>query len=364
MMQVRMIHALSAAHRFGATDNDYLDLADQGFSYLIDTFWDKKNGGFYFSVTREGAPLLPRKNTDFHAYALTGIAEYYRASKNEEALLWASRIFDLLQEKAVDPGKGFVEDFDDRTWPVLNSEQMNLGGQQTIKTIDMHTNVLEGFLFLAHASGDIRHKRAVRDILDLICEKGISDHGCTITAFNADWQPVRDSSGRMTTSYGLNVELAWLIWEATAMLGGSTEPYHAVARGLVDHALNYGFDWERGGLAANGPDTGSILNAEALGPDRLFKPWWAQAELLNALCYVCSSFDERRYFDALVKTFDWIYQFQIDHEYGDWYSDVDWETGKPLTTDKGGEFKTAFHAGRALIRLINFLRTWRYPPEL
>jgi mannobiose 2-epimerase len=96
--------------------------------------------------------------------------------------------------------------------------------------------------------------------------------------------------------------------------------------------------------------SGHVLRAEGLPARRLSKSWWAQAEMLNALVYAYEWTRKRRYFEALVKLFDWIWSYQIDHECGDWYSDVAWDTGKPLTTEKGGEWKTAFHAGRALIQ--------------
>ena len=358
MMQVRMIYSLSAAHRHGLRDKGYLHLADQGFQYLIDTFWDREHGGFYFSVNREGVPISTRKNTDFHAYAMTALSEYFMASGRREALDGANRIFDLLLTKAADRDRGFVEDFDGGDWPALNAEQMNLGARTGIKTIDMHANLLEGMLYLAAASGEMKHKKALRNLLDLICDKGIHPtHRCTITAFDADWRPVADARGQMTTSYGLNVELAWFIWDAAALLHAPEEPYHRTALGLVDHALAFGFDRERGGLAAFGPLSGNVLDASDLGRDRLLKSWWAQAEMLNALCCAFRNTQDPAYFEALVKTFDWIYRYQIDHECGDWYQDLHGDTGKPVTTDKGREFKTAFHAARALIRTIEFVST-------
>ncbi len=357
MMQVRMIHSLSAAHRHGLRDCGYLDLAHQGFDYLISTFWDDENGGFYFSVTRDGRSRCTRKNTDFHGYAMTGLSEYWLASGRPEALAWADRIFDLLLTKAADRDMGFVEDFDAGDWPVLNADQMHLDDQRDIKTIDMHTNILEGMMYLAGASGLDKHKNALRAVLDLICDKGIHpEHGCTITAFDADWRPVGDARGRMTTSYGLNVELAWIIWDAAAVLHEQRQIYHQTALGLIDHAIAFGFDHERGGLAACGPLTGHVLDATDLGADRLLKSWWAQAELINALCAACQQTQDRKYFDALVKTFDWVHRHQMDHECGDWYQDVHWDTGIPVTTDKGREFKTSFHAGRALVRTIKALR--------
>lgn len=352
MMQVRMIYALASAHAHGLTDRGYLELAHRGFDYLVQRFWDGPNGGFHFSLTRDGKPKSKRKNTDFHAYAMTGLAEYYRASKRREALEWAGRVFDVLMEKAADRDRGFVEDFDGGDWPALNDEQMGLGGRRGIKTIDMHTNMLEGFAYLARETRNPKHLEALRAAADLICTKGIHrPFGCTITAFDADWNPVPDGQGKMTTSYGINVELAWLLLEAACVLNEPREIYGDTVLGLIEHTLDFGFDHARGGLVAFGPLTGAVDEAFDLPESRMLKSWWAQAEMLNALVSAIEWTGEETYIDAFLKQFGWIWSFQIDHQYGDWYQDCHWDTGQPTTTDKGNEFKTAFHAGRALIRV-------------
>jgi mannobiose 2-epimerase len=350
--QVRMLWSLAAAHRFGITDKGYLELAHQGFEYIIRTMWDYAEDGFYFSVTRDGKPLNKRKNTDFHAYALIGLAEYYSASQRKEALEWGNRVFAVLAKKATDREFGFREEFDDSKWPVLNSEQMNLGERHDIKTIDMHTNILEGFSYLSRASADPKHLGALQKVFHLIVGKGIHpEYQCGITAFDYDWNPVPDVNGKWTTSYGLNAELAWLLLAAVDLLHYSRESYRGVILGLIDHGLQYGFDQERGGLAAFGPVSGHVLSAGDLPANRLSKSWWAQAEMLNALAYAYEWTRLPKYLEAFEKLFAWIWTYQIDHECGDWYQDVSWGSGKPLTTEKGREWKTAFHASRALIQV-------------
>jgi mannose/cellobiose epimerase-like protein (N-acyl-D-glucosamine 2-epimerase family) len=349
--QVRMLWSLAAAHRFGVADRGYLELARRAFDYVVQTMWDLDQEGFYFSVTRDGKPLNRRKNTDVHGYGMIGMGEYYTASQRKEALEWGNRIFAVLVKKAKDREYGFREDFDGGHWPVLNSEQMNLGDRQDIKTIDMHTNILEGLIYLYKASRDPQHLEALRSVFHLIVCKGIHpEYRCGITAFGFEWDPVPDADGRWTTSYGLNAEMAWLLAEAVDLLHYERESYEKAILGLVDHALNYGFDHERGGLAAFGPLSGHVLEAEDLPEGRLSKVWWAQAEMSNALLCAFDWTGQRPYLDAFMKLFDWIWTYQIDHEYGDWYQDVRWDSGKPITLEKGLEWKTAFHAGRALIQ--------------
>jgi len=356
MMQIRMISSLSAAHRHGLRDRGYLELACKGYDFLVNHMWDKTNGGFFHSVARDGTPNTTRKNTDVHAYALTGLTEHYRASERREVLDRALQVFDLLMAEAADRDLGFIEDFDGGEWPVLNDEQMNLGDRTDIKTVDMHTNVMEGFLYLARTTGDAAHLNALREVTELIRTKGIDpQHGCSITAFDRDWNPISDGSGNMTTCYGLNIEMAWLMLEAIDLLGESWPDWRPTILGLIDHALAFGFDHKRGGFAAYGPMHGSVVDADELAPDRMLKPWWVQAEGLNALLDAWLWSEAQRYLDAFLKLFDWVWIRQIDHECGGWYQDTDWETGTPATTDKGREYKTSFHTSRALIRVASAL---------
>jgi mannobiose 2-epimerase len=357
MMQIRMIASLSSAHRFGIRDRGYLELAGRGYDFLINRMWDEAEGGFYYSVTREGEPNTTRKNTDFHSYVITGLVEYYLASGRAEALEWAERVFELLVDRASDRDLGFVEDFDGGEWDVLNDEQMNLGKRKRIKTVDMHTNVMESLVYLSRVTANPRHLKVLRQTVDLIRERGIHpEYGCSITAFDYDWNPVTDVHGRMTTSYCLNAEIAWLMLEAVDLLQESREKYRSTILGLIDHGLDFGFDHVRGGLAAYGPMTGRVTDAVDLVASRLYKPWWGQAEMLNALIDAYRWTKEQRYLNAFVQLFDWVWTFQIDHECGGWYQDVQWKSGEPVTTDKGREWKTSFHSGRALIRISTALR--------
>jgi mannobiose 2-epimerase len=349
--QVRMLWSLAAAHKFGITDRGYLELAHEAFDFIVNTMWDPDQMGFYFSVARDGKPLNRRKNTDVHGYGMIGIGEYYIVSQRKEALEWGDKIFAVLEEKAKDREHGFREEFDGGKWPVLNGEQMNLGQRHDIKTIDMHTNILEGLIYLYKASRDPRHLEALQKVFQLILGKGIhSEFQCGITAFDYDWNPVPDANGRWTTSYGLNAEMAWLLLEAADLLRYPRESCKTAVLGLIDHGLRYGFDHERGGLAAFGPLSGHVLDAADLPPSRFNKSWWAQAEMLNALGYAYEWTRQRTYLDAFLKLFDWIWTCQIDHECGDWFQDTRWDSGTPLTLEKGLEWKTAFHASRALIQ--------------
>ncbi|MGD0090896.1 MAG: AGE family epimerase/isomerase, partial [Planctomycetota bacterium] len=152
-------------------------------------------------------------------------------------------------------------------------------------------------------------------------------------------------------SYGHDVEAAFLLLEAGAALKeGADAKTQAVARSLVDHALEHGWDAEYGGFYDKGG-----ASTPAFGLDKV---WWTQAEGLNALLLMHEQFGRAtpKYFEAFLKQWEFIWKYQADHKNGEWYDTVSRE-GKPVPGQaKGQIWKAAYHNGRALVNVTEALR--------
>jgi hypothetical protein len=57
---------------------------------------------------------------------------------------------------------------------------------------------------------------------------------------------------------------------------------------------------------------------------------------------------DRKYLLAFEKQWSWVYDHQIDHATGAWYTDVDWSTGG----NAAGHGDT-YHDGRALMNVVH-----------
>jgi mannobiose 2-epimerase len=95
--QARHIWSASNAIMFYQDRKDLLKVAEHGFNFLKDFMWDKVNGGFYDIVDREGNPIKENgaiiKRAYGNSFAMFGLACYYRASGNIEALELAKKHF-------------------------------------------------------------------------------------------------------------------------------------------------------------------------------------------------------------------------------------------------------------------------------
>ena len=347
LTQTRLVWFFSKAHRHGIVDRPCLEMATHGYEFLIKHMWDKENGGFYWLVDRQGEVVKDRKSIYTQTFAIYALSEYYLASKNKEALAYAEKLFDLYESKARDGSYGYLQNFN-RDW--------TLRGERQHKTLDVHMHIMECYTTLYEASGKEKHKQALKDIIALLMEKSINkEHGSAYEPYNRQFEPINGRGGEMTTSYGHNVELGWLLLEALRVLGADREDYKKEILGLVDHALRCGFDQERGGVAMYGPHAGHSLEAKQFSPLRLRKSWWEQSELIVALLESYAWTGEEQYGVAFKKTFDWIWKHHRDQQHGGWYSMIDWEGTQVLNRYKGGGWKSPYHNGRALIMLENRL---------
>ncbi len=162
----------------------------------------------------------------------------------------------------------------------------------------------------------------------------------------ADWRaiPAHDS-------FGHDVETAFLLVEAAhALAMPDDEKTWRVARALLDHALDWGWDDDSGGFY----DKGESFAGAAF--DRK-KVWWTAAEGLNALLLMHRKFGDRtdRYWKAFLKQWDFIEKHLLDGIHGGWYSETTRE-GKLLGDgSKANQWKANYHTARALMNVARML---------
>ena len=359
VMQARMTWTLAAALRHGVANKKYADLARDGAHFLVDKMWDKTNGGFFFAVKRDGSPLDDTKRVYGQEFAIYALAEYALATADPTektwAVSWAEKTFDQLQLHAADAPYGYLEDFS-REWRFLRANLA--GGGELHKSLNTHMHLMEALTVLAQVSARPDVKTALGQVTDLIVNKTIHPiHGGASDPFDLNWNIAPDEQGRIKTSYGHNVEFAWLLLDAVDTLGVPRATIRDKSLGLVDHALRFGFDRERGGLADFGPLDGPTAQATSLGQERLDKGWWQQAEALTAFIEMYRWTGEPKYLEAFEQEWKWVWNHQIDHKGGDWFGNLPPAGGEPTWQEKGGAWKASYHNGRALMRVSQALQS-------
>jgi mannobiose 2-epimerase len=209
-------------------------------------------------------------------------------------------------------------------------------------------------------------RERLAEMLHLVRDTIVAAPGTLQLYFLEDWTPVsyRDSSETKRraneyldhVSFGHDVETAYLMLEAAEALGDVDEVVRSLGVGkrLVDHALRYGWDRERGGFV----DAGYYLAGDStLTVLRDTKNWWAQAEGLNTLLLLGDLYpeDALAYHARFLEQWAYVSANLIDHERGGWYEGgLDRQPGL-ASGPKAHIWKAAYHEGRALMNVARRL---------
>jgi mannobiose 2-epimerase len=330
----------------------YLAMTRRGAAVLAEKLWDKERGGFYWSVDAGGRPNLDgatQKHTYGNSFGIYSLAASYQATKDQAALDLAKKAFAWLDEHAHDnQNKGYFESVTLDGKPVSGGNPVGARGDQ--KSMNSSIHLLEAFTGLYQAWPDPTVKARVQEMYEICRDKVYSEPGYLTMFLTPDWQRVPGQD-----SFGHDVEAGFLLVEAAEVLGQPDDPraWNA-ARKLMDHALQYGWDAQRGGLYDSGNMT---ADGVVTGGLRTEKIWWVEAEQLNALLMLHERYggETSKYWDAFVKQWDFIKRHQIDHTNGGWYPTVRAD-GTPASRTKSDRWTECYHQGRAMLGVGERLR--------
>jgi mannobiose 2-epimerase len=363
--QARHTWTTAKAAQFFREDTSYLAMSAHGFHFLRDRMWDAEYGGFFWRVGTDGTPLVegpgsPAKQAYGQAFGIYALAAYHAASRNEEALRLAQRAFHWLDANAHDSAFGGYFQNLGRDGTPLAPGAVGLPPKDQNSSI----HLLEAFTELYPLWPDSLLGARLGELLEIIRDTITGDNAYLTLFSHADWRPYLplDSTGIPVrggpmdhVSFGHDVETAFLMLEAAAVLG--IDPSATIERGkaMVDHALRWGWDDRLGGFYDAGEYDESRTEVTITQDG---KNWWTQAEGLNSLLLLgdrCPG-DSLAYHEKFLRQWAYIEAHLIDHERGGWYvAGTDTDPGA-AERDKGSIWKGAYHDGRALMNVIRRLR--------
>ncbi len=150
------------------------------------------------------------------------------------------------------------------------------------------------------------------------------------------------------TSYGHNVEFAWLLLHAADILGQPRDMYAQVVRRIFDHTLEYGIDHKYGGVFAEGPYDAPTALTE--------KQFWQQAEVLVGMLDAYALFGDDKYWEAFENVQKFVFEKFVNLEAGgEWYERLD-RAGNPVDDALGHAWKISYHTVRSMIQSIKRLK--------
>ncbi len=341
VMYTRILWSFAAAVQ--SVKIAYLPLAKKAYQYIIDHFLDRKNGGLYWMVDKSGYPLDKKKQIYAQAFGIYAFATYYQCTGEPEALQIANQIFLLIEKHAHDHEKrGYLEAMTE-DWHWMEDVRLSDKEANDKKTMNTHLHLLECFTQLYKVDQRPLYAQALEDLIILYKNKFVDlKTGRLKLFFDEDW-----NENLTHHSYGHEIESVWLMNEAAEVLGNQK-----LKESVIDVSLQIAERVIKEGVDGNG----AIYNEKSLeGQYHPWRDWWPQAEGVIGFYDAFQKTGKKVYKQASEKCWNYIQQFIIDHNNGEWYWACD-QQGRPIITeDKAGPWKAPYHNSRMCMEMINRL---------
>ncbi|MBR4563504.1 MAG: AGE family epimerase/isomerase [Paludibacteraceae bacterium] len=357
VLNARILWTFSAAARV-LHNTPCRFLAARAYDYLVQRFVDREQGGVYWSLNADGTPLDTKKQTYAIAFAIYGLAEYYRATQDSEALNAAIRLFEDLETHAykcenaemgkcenAEMGKcenGYTEALT-RDWQPIADMRLSEKDENGVFTMNTHLHVLEAYTNLYRVLKNVqrddvqgtkeRVERQLRTLIDIFANR-IFDPATShlMLFFDESWQP-----SNTHTSPGHDIEAAWLLHEALEVFGDEE---------LLNQTL---------------PVIHSL--AQAAEEDIMEeKEWWCYAEAVVGYIDQWKLYQAEKPIESKINlelaeaAFHYIQTHLVDRENGEWFWSVLPDGTPDRTHDKAGFWKCPYHNSRMCIELIERLK--------
>jgi mannobiose 2-epimerase len=339
VLNSRILWAFTAAYsRTG--EEKYLGIAQKAYEYILSHFVDTEYGGVYWSVDFKGDKLSDRKQIYGLSFCIYGLSEYYRVTRNREALDQAIALFRLIEQHGYDPVRmGYYEAFS-RDWKPLEDLRLSEKDANEKKTMNTHLHVIEAYANLYLVWPDTLLKRQIDNLLEVF-EKYIIDArtGHLVLFFDEYWTPRSD-----VISFGHDIEAAWLLLEA-AYIGGDENRIREMQRIAVKTALaaTEGLDIDGGLWYEYDPRTDSLV-AE--------KHSWPQAEAMIGFLNAYQLSGNKRFLEQSIASWRFIRQYIRDQDHGEWFWGVTKDHSPMPGQDKAGFWKCPYHNTRACLEVM------------
>jgi mannobiose 2-epimerase len=343
--------AYSPAHR-----EEYAKYALRGVAYLDRVMRDRASGGFHWILGPRGT-LDDRLGDEKHVYgtafALYAASKAYELTHDEDAIRVARDAFDWLDQHAHDAEHGgYFEALARDGRPILDWEGSpskrtdRLGVYYGFKSMNSHIHLLEALAEFSRVEKTPRVRTRLAETLAVVRDRIAVEPGALNLYLTPDWRavPAHDS-------FGHDVETAYLLVEAAEALGAPDDPSTwKMARRLIDHALDWGWDEEHGGFY----DKGDVFAGRAYDTTKV---WWTQAEGLNALLLMHRKFGGQtdRYGKAFLKQWSFIEAHMLDPDHGGWYGETTREGRLIGDGRKASQWKANYHTSRAMMNVATML---------
>ena len=340
ILNARILWTFSSAYRL-LRKQEYLDMATRAKDYIIEHFIDHQCGGIYWSVDYMGRPLDTKKQFYAIGFALYGMSEYARATGDKEALDYAIRLFQCIEQHALDHEYNGYTEACTREWGQLADMRLSDLDANFPKSQNTHLHIIEPYTNLYRIWKSVGLEHALRNIIGIFTDRILNPETHHLDLFfEMDWTR---GAGHLE-SYGHDIECSWLMHEAVLVLG---DP-QVIAR--VEPIVREVAKASEKGLQSDG----SMIHEANLTTGHVDDDlhWWVQAENVVGWFNIYQHFGDPAAWQRACRGWEYIKSQLVDYEHGEWYWSRHADGTLNLDDDKAGFWKCPYHNGRMCMEIM------------
>jgi N-acylglucosamine 2-epimerase len=325
-LQARQVWLFSMLYNKVEKRQEWLDSAVQGAEFLK-KYGHDGNFNWYFSLTREGNPLVEPYNIFSYAFATMAFGQLSLATGNQEYANIAKQTFQIILSKKDNPKGKWNKAF-------------------------QGTRDLKGFslpMILCNLSMEIEHllekafletiiEECIHEVMEVFLRPELG--GLIVENVNSDGS-LSDSFEGRTINPGHGIEAMWFIMDLGVRLNRPELIEQAVETTLK--TLEFGWDKQYGGIFY-------FLDRKGCPPQQLEwdqKLWWAHIETLISLLKGYQLTGSKECLEWFEKVHHYTWEHFKDPEHPEWWGYLN-RQGEVLLDLKGGKWKGCFHVPRGL----------------
>jgi N-acylglucosamine 2-epimerase len=324
-LQNRQVWIFSMLYNQVEPREDWLKIAANGAHFLAKNGRDAE-GNWYFSLARNGKPLVQPYNIFSDCFAAMAFSKYALASGEDWAKEIALQAYQNVLRRKDDP-KGKYN----KTYPGTRPMK-SLAVPMILANLSLEVDWLLPSDRLAQIL-DTTVREVMNDFLD-------QERGLMYENVSPDGSHLDCFEGRLINP-GHGIEAMWFIMDIANRYNDIQTVNKAVD--VVINILNFAWDQEYGGLYY-------FMDADGHPPQQLEwdqKLWWVHLESLVALAIALRLTGRADCWEWYQKMHDYTWSHFADAEQGEWFGYLN-RQGKVLLNLKGGKWKGCFHVPRSL----------------
>ncbi len=332
-LQGRQVWMFSMLYNNVEKRQEWLDCAIQGAEFLK-KYGHDGNLNWYFSLTREGEPIIEPYNIFSYTFATMAFGQLSKATGNQEYAEIAKKTFDIVLSKRDNPkGKW------NKAYP----------GTRSLKSFALPMILCNLSLEIEHLLEKSFLEQTINECIHEVMEVFLRPElgGLIVENINMDGSLSDTFDGRLMNP-GHAIEAMWFIMDLGKRMNRPELIEKAVETTLK--TLEYGWDKEHGGIFY-------FMDRKGAPPQQLEwdqKLWWVHIETLISLLKGYQLTGSEQCLSWFEKVHDYTWSHFKDMEYNEWWGYLN-RQGEVLLDLKGGKWKGCFHVPRGLYQCWQIL---------